>query len=73
MWNIPIRLVTPYRLLVINMFHDKVKCVVVVIANGWPNEGKEITHYSATARINNDDKKIANVNQKGGKLLPVNY
>ena len=55
------------------MFHDKVKCVVVVIANGWPHEGKDITHYSATARIDNDEKKIPNANQKGEKLFPVNY
>ena len=73
MWNMPIGVVTPYRPSIVNMFHDKVKCVVVVIANGWPNEGKDIMHYLATARIANDDKKIPNANQKGEKLFPVNY
>ena len=55
------------------MFHDKAKCVVVVIANGWPKEGKEITHYSATTRMDDDHNKIPNTNQKGEKLVPVNY
>ena len=73
MWNIPIGVVTPYRSSIVNMFHNKEKCVVVVIANGWPSEGKDITHYSATARIDNDDKKLPNANQKGEKLIPGNY
>ena len=73
MWNIPIRLVTLYLFLVINMFYGKVKCVVVVIANGWPNEWKEIMHYSVRTRIDNDNKKISNANEKRGKLFPVKY
>ena len=73
MWNIPIRLVTLYLFLVINMLYGKVKCVVVVIANGWHNEGKEIMDYSVRTRIDNDNKKISNANEKRGKLFPVKY
>ena len=36
MWNIPIGIVTPYKPSVIKMFHDKPKCDIILIANGWP-------------------------------------
>ena len=55
------------------MFHDKPKCVIILIANGWPEEGKEITHYSASIRIDEDDEKLPNSGQKGEKLVPINY
>ena len=32
MWNIPI--VTPYKPSIVKMFHDKPKCVIILIANG---------------------------------------
>ena len=38
-----------------------------------PEEGKEITHYSASTRIDEDDEKLPNSGQKGEKLLPINY
>ena len=55
------------------MFQNKPKCVVIVIANGWPEEGKDITHYSASIRMDEDNEKITNAWQKGEKLLPINY
>ena len=73
MWNIPIRLVTPYCPSVINMFHTKEECVVIVIANGWPEDGVDITHYAALVRIDEDKKQIPNANQKGEELIPKNY
>ena len=73
MWNIPIGLVTPYRPSVINMFHTKEQCVVIVIANGWAADGVDITHYAALVRIDEDKKQIPNANQKGEELIPKNY
>ena len=73
MWNIPIGLVTPYHQSVINMFHTKEQCVVIVIANGWPADGVDITHYAALVRIDEDEKQIPNANQKGEELIPKNY
>ena len=55
------------------MFHDKPKCVIILIANGWPEEGKEIAHYSASIRIDEDDEKLPNSGQKGEKFVPINY
>ena len=72
-WNIPIGIVTPYKPSIIKMFHDKPKCVIILIANGWPEEGKEITHYSASIRIDEDDEKLPNSGQKGEKMVPINY
>ena len=59
MWNIPIGLVTPYCPSVINMFHTKEQCVVIVIANGWAADGMDITHYAALVRIDEDEKQIS--------------
>ena len=44
-----------------------------IIANGWPEEGKEITHYSASIRIDEDDEKLPNSGEKGEKMVPINY
>ena len=73
MWNIPIGLVTPYHPSVINMFHAKEQCVVIIIANGWAADGMDITHYAASVRIDEDEKQIPYVNQKGEELILKNY
>ena len=54
------------------MFHTKEQCVVIVIANGWPADGVDITHYAASVRIDKDKNQIPNANQKG-ELIPKNY
>ena len=73
MWNIPIRLATPYHPLEINMFYTKEQCVVIIIANGWAADGMDITHYAALVRIVEDEKQIPNANQKGEELILKNY
>ena len=55
------------------MFHTKEQCVVIIIANGWPADGVDITHYAASVRIDEDEKQIPNANQKGEELIPKNY
>ena len=72
MWNIPIGLVAPYCQSVINMFHTKEQCVVIIIANGWPADGVDISHYAASVRIDEDKKQIPNANQKE-ELIMKNY
>ena len=67
MWNICIGLVTPHHPSIINMSHTKEQCVVIIgqIANGWPADGVDISHYAALVRIDEDEKQIPNANQKG--------
>ena len=55
------------------MFHAKEQCVVIVIANGWPADGMDITHYAASVRIDEAKKQISNGNQKWEKLIMKNY
>ena len=38
---------------------------MIIIANGWPADGMDITHYAALVRIDEVEKQISNGNQKG--------
>ena len=55
------------------MFHTKEQCVVIIIANGWPADGVDISHYAALVRIDKDEKQFPNANQKGEELILKNY
>ena len=46
---------------------------MIVIANGWPADGMDITHYAASVRIDEAKKQISNGNQKGEELIMKNY
>ena len=35
------------------------QCVVIIIANGWPADGMDISHYAALVRIDEDKKQIS--------------
>ena len=65
MWNVAVGIVMLYRPTVINMYHKKSKCEIILIANRWPEQGERITHYSASVHINEDPKQLLKFNQKG--------
>ena len=43
-WNILINIVTPAHRLVVCMFHNCKDVEIILIANGWPENGIKITH-----------------------------
>ena len=57
-WNIPINIVTPSHGSVVCMFHECKDVKIILITNGWPENGIEITHYSSTQREDEDRNLI---------------
>ena len=66
-WNIPINIVTPSHRSVVHMFHECKDVEIILIANGWPENGIEITHYSSTQREDENRNLIPNFNREWPK------
>ena len=69
-WNIPINIVTPSHGSVVCMFHECKDVKIILITNGWPENGIEITHYSSTQREDEDRNLIPNFNREWPKKQP---
>ena len=59
-WNILINIVTPAHQCVVRMFHECKDVEIILIANGWPENGIQITHYSSTQWGDKDGNKLPN-------------
>ena len=66
-WNIPINIVTPSHRSVVCMFHKCKDVKIILIANGWPENGIKITHYSSTQREDENRNLIPNFNREWPK------
>ena len=55
------------------MFHDQAMCVVILAANGWPGEDRDITHSLASVSIHVYQQKILNAQEKQENFICINY
>ena len=52
------------------MFHECKDVKIILIANGWPENGIKITHYSSTQREDENRNLIPNFNREWPKKKP---
>ena len=57
-------IVTPAHGSVVHMFHECKDVKIILIANGWPENGIEITHYSSTQREDENRKLLPNFDRE---------
>ena len=55
------------------MGQDYAKCVVILAANGWPEEDGDITHSLASMSIHVYQQKILNAQEKLENFICINY
>ena len=55
------------------MCHNHAKCVVILTANGWPEEDGDITHSLASMSIHVYQQKILNAHEKQENFICINY
>ena len=73
MWNIWIGIIIPYKASVIKMCHDHSKHVVILTANGWPEEDWDIKQSLASMSIHVYQLKILNAQEKQENFICINF
>ena len=72
-WNVPISVVTPAWHSIVLLFHKCEKVEIILIANGWPESGLKLTHYSTTQCDDEDRFLLKNFGTEHAKKIPFKF